>query len=39
MKLTLVHDQFIEGSQAYEALKNGWKGILAGLIKTAEEPA
>lgn len=37
VKLTLVHDQFIEGSQAYEALKNGWKGILAGLIKTAEE--
>lgn len=37
VKLTLVHDQFVEGSQAYEALKNGWKGILAGLIKTVEE--
>ena len=37
VKLTLVHDDFIEGSLAAEALKNGWKGILAGLIKTAEE--
>ncbi|HVY19072.1 MAG TPA: SRPBCC family protein [Bauldia sp.] len=37
VKLTLVHDEFTEGSQAYENLKNGWKGILAGLIKTAEE--
>ena len=37
VKLTLVHDEFIEGSQAYEALKNGWKGILAGLVKTVEE--
>lgn len=36
-KLTLVHDEFEEGSQAAEALKNGWKGILAGLKKTLEE--
>lgn len=36
-KLTLVHDQFIENSKAAEALKNGWKGILAGLKKTLEE--
>ena len=35
-KLTLVHDEFDEGSQAYEALKNGWKGILAGLKTTLE---
>jgi uncharacterized protein YndB with AHSA1/START domain len=35
-KLTLVHDEFEEGSKAYEALKGGWQGILAGLIKTAE---
>ena len=37
VKLTLVHDDFIEGSLAAEALKNGWKGILAGLVKTVEE--
>jgi uncharacterized protein YndB with AHSA1/START domain len=36
VKLTLVHDEFIEGSKAYEALKGGWQGILAGLVKTAE---
>jgi uncharacterized protein YndB with AHSA1/START domain len=36
VKLTLVHDDFIEGSKAAEALKHGWPGILAGLIKTAE---
>ena len=36
-KLTLVHDDFETPSLAMEALKNGWKGILAGLVKTAEE--
>ena len=36
VKLTLVHDDFIEGSLAAEALKNGWKGILAGLKNTLE---
>ena len=36
-KLTLVHDEFEEGSKAAEALKNGWPGILAGLKKTLEE--
>lgn len=36
-KLILVHDEFEEGSQAAEALKNGWKGILAGLKKILEE--
>jgi uncharacterized protein YndB with AHSA1/START domain len=36
VKLTLVHDDFIEGSKAFEALKGGWVGILAGLVKTAE---
>ena len=36
-KLTLVHDEFEEGSKAAEALKHGWKGILAGLKKTLEE--
>ena len=36
VKLTLVHDDFDEGSKAYEALKGGWQGILAGLVKTAE---
>jgi len=36
VKLTLVHDDFDEGSKAYEALKGGWVGILAGLVKTAE---
>ena len=35
-KLTLVHDDFEEGSKAAEALKHGWPDILAGLIKTAE---
>jgi uncharacterized protein YndB with AHSA1/START domain len=36
VKLTLVHDDFDEGGKAYEALKGGWVGILAGLVKTAE---
>ena len=36
VKLTLVHDEFDEGSKAYEALKGGWQGILAGLVKTVE---
>jgi uncharacterized protein YndB with AHSA1/START domain len=36
-KLTLVHDEFEEGSKAAAALKNGWPGILAGLKKTLEE--
>jgi uncharacterized protein YndB with AHSA1/START domain len=36
VKLTLVHDEFEEGSKAYDALKGGWVGILAGLVKTAE---
>jgi len=35
-KLTLVHDDFDEGSKAAEALKNGWPSILAGLQKTLE---
>ena len=35
-KLTLVHDEFEEGSKAAEALKNGWPGILGGLKKTLE---
>jgi uncharacterized protein YndB with AHSA1/START domain len=35
-KLTLVHDEFEENSQAAAALKNGWPGILAGLKKTLE---
>ncbi len=35
-KLTLVHDEFEEGSQAAEALKHGWPGILAGLKQTLE---
>ena len=38
VKLTLVHDDFDEGSKAMEALKSGWRGILAGL-KTAAEAA
>jgi uncharacterized protein YndB with AHSA1/START domain len=36
VKLTLVHDDFIEGSKAAEALSNGWPAILAGLVTTAE---
>jgi uncharacterized protein YndB with AHSA1/START domain len=36
VKLTLVHDDFDEGGKADEALKGGWVGILAGLVKTAE---
>ncbi|CAN5135452.1 SRPBCC family protein [soil metagenome] len=36
-KLTLVHDEFEEGSKAAEALKHGWPGILAGLKKSLEE--
>jgi len=35
-KLTLVHDEFEDGSTAAEALKNGWPGILIGLKKTLE---
>ena len=38
-KLTLVHDEFEEGSAAAEALKNGWPAILAGLKKTLESSA
>jgi uncharacterized protein YndB with AHSA1/START domain len=37
VKLTLVHDQFDEGSKVMEAMKNGWPAILAGLVKAAEE--
>jgi uncharacterized protein YndB with AHSA1/START domain len=37
VKLTLVHDQFDEGSTVYEAMKKGgWPGILALLKKTLE---
>jgi uncharacterized protein YndB with AHSA1/START domain len=35
--LTLVHDDFETPSLVMETLKNGWKGILAGLKKTLEE--
>ncbi|HEX7117503.1 MAG TPA: SRPBCC family protein [Longimicrobiales bacterium] len=36
VKLTLVHDEFDEGSKVFEALKGGWPGILAGLKKSLE---
>ena len=37
-KLSLVHDEFDEGSKIAETLKGdyGWPGILAGLAQTAE---
>ncbi|HVZ14959.1 MAG TPA: SRPBCC family protein [Bauldia sp.] len=38
-KLTLVHDEFEEGSAAAESLKNGWPAILAGLKKALESQA
>ena len=36
VKLTLVHDDFETPSLVMESLKNGWKGILAGLKTTLE---
>ncbi len=36
VKLTLVHDQFDEGSKVMEAMKNGWPAILGNLVKTLE---
>jgi uncharacterized protein YndB with AHSA1/START domain len=37
VKLTLVHDQFQEGSALKEAMaKGGWPPILAEMVKTAE---
>lgn len=38
VKLTVVHDDFIEGSLVKEAMeKGGWPPILAGLVKALEE--
>ena len=39
VKLTLVHDDFETPSLVMETLKNGWKGILTGLVQTAEAAA
>ena len=36
VKLTLVHDQFDEGSKVMEAMKNGWPSILGNLVKVVE---
>ena len=35
-KLTLVHDDFPEGSGVFEAMKNGWRAIIPGLKKILE---
>ena len=35
-KLTLVHDDFPEGSKVFAAMQNGWKQIIPGLKKMLE---
>jgi uncharacterized protein YndB with AHSA1/START domain len=36
VKLTLVHDQFIPDSKMYQAIRNGWPGIVSGLKSLLE---
>ncbi len=39
VKLTVVHDELDDGGVVMEAMKNGWRGILAGLKSTLEADA
>ncbi len=39
VKLTVVHDELEDGGAVMEAMKNGWRGILAGLKSTLEADA
>jgi uncharacterized protein YndB with AHSA1/START domain len=35
-RLTVIHDDFDDGSKVFEAMKNGWPPILAGLKGVVE---